>query len=93
MVSIDPASGGIATSACPRVQKLPFLDGTEPTHLCPLHSGANMASAASTPPPGTPLIRRVAVACRRHRRLRPMPQAATNNVFGAVGHFFGSLFH
>jgi penicillin-binding protein 1B len=93
MVSIDPASGGIATSACPRIQNLPFLEGTEPTHLCPLHSGINMASAASTPPPGMAADMEGGGGLSPSPMASPVPQPATNNLFGAVGHFFGSLFH
>src|SRR5262249_23941563 len=36
-VTVDPTSGGIATAECPtRVTEL-FIEGTEPTGLCPLH--------------------------------------------------------
>jgi len=93
MVAIDPASGGIATSACPRVQNLPFLEGTEPTRICPLHSGANMASAASTLPAGSSADTEAGGALSPSAAPLPSPPPATNNLFGAVGHFFGSLFH
>jgi penicillin-binding protein 1B len=95
MVTIDPASGGIATSACPRVQRLPFLDGTEPTRMCALHSGASMASAASSPPSGA--MPDSEMASGGGGGVTPPstapPAPATNNVFGAIGHFFGSIFH
>jgi len=95
MVAIDPASGGIATSACPRVQNLPFLDGTEPTQTCSLHGGASVASAASSPPPSLTSDSEAGGG-----RVTPPSTAAplasgtaTNNMFGAIGHFFGSIFH
>ncbi|HTT76482.1 MAG TPA: PBP1A family penicillin-binding protein [Candidatus Binataceae bacterium] len=92
MVTIDPASGGIATSACPRVQRLPFLDGTEPTQICPLHGGASMASAASSPPSGAPADSEAGDGSVTPPSTAP-PPPATNSMFGAIGHFFGSIFH
>jgi penicillin-binding protein 1B len=92
MLSIDPASGGLATPGCPRVQMLPFLEGTEPTRLCPLHSGE------SSPPPTTmasgtsPDTEASAGAESATPEATPTPGSATNNAFGAVGKFFGSLF-
>ncbi len=82
MATIDPASGGLATTACPRAITLPFLAGTAPTWLCPLHGGAvvstpaPVAPTATTPaaPPGKPV------------------QPASSSVFGALGRFFESLF-
>src|SRR5208283_302003 len=44
MATIDPASGGLATPACPRTMSLPFLIGSAPTQQCPLHSGGLLAS-------------------------------------------------
>jgi penicillin-binding protein 1B len=95
MLSIDPASGGLATPACPRVQMLPFLEGTEPTRLCPLHSGeapstttvaggASEGSADTEAANGTSSVIPPA--------LPASTGTASNNVFGAVGSFFGSLF-
>ena len=92
MVTIDPASGGIATSACPRVQNLPFLDGTEPTQLCPLHGGVSMASAASSPPSSSTVDSEAGRGTLTPPSTAP-PPPATNNMFGAIGHFFGSIFH
>ena len=37
---VDPASGGLATAGCPESHHEPFLAGTEPTELCPLHRAA-----------------------------------------------------
>jgi penicillin-binding protein 1B len=92
MLSIDPASGGLATPACPRVQMLPFLEGTEPTRLCPLHSG-EPASPGTTMASGTsPDTEAAAGAESATPEATPSPGTATNNAFGAVGKFFGSLF-
>ncbi|HUO03761.1 MAG TPA: PBP1A family penicillin-binding protein [Candidatus Binataceae bacterium] len=85
--AIDPESGGIATSACPKAVQLPFLSGTEPRHLCPLHGGIFASGRApSSPPitspypmPGAPPV--------------PAPSPASSDVFGAVGKFFSGLFH
>jgi penicillin-binding protein 1B len=95
MVSIDPASGGIATPGCPRVQLLPFLEGTEPTHLCPLHSGAPAATttAASAIAPGAPVDTEAAggSASAVPSPEPPPTRAASNGLFGAIGSFFDSL--
>jgi penicillin-binding protein 1B len=34
---VDPASGGLATAACPSARREPFIAGTEPHTPCPLH--------------------------------------------------------
>jgi len=94
MVTIDPTTGGIATPSCPRTANLPFLTGTEPTQLCPVHGGL-MASTTSAiagalasgagPAPMTPPAGAIA-------EQQPAPGTAGNDVLGAVGSFFGSLF-
>jgi len=38
-VQIDPASGQLATAACPKARTEYFIDGTQPVELCQLHSG------------------------------------------------------
>jgi penicillin-binding protein 1B len=88
--TIDPQSGGLATSSCPRAIELPFLIGTAPTATCPLHGGllasvshsAPLAPAAATspPPPSGP-------------EPTAEPSPASEGVLGAVGGFFGRLFH
>ena len=95
MLSIDPASGGIATPACPRVQQLPFLEGTEPTQLCALHSGSSAPAAttvASGAPGGSTDTEAANGAVSATPAPSPGPGTATNSVFGAVGNFFGSIF-
>jgi len=80
MATIDPTTGGLATSACPRVATVPFLTGTEPTRSCPVHGGILAASVPSSAnpasTPGTP---------------QPLSSPATNDVLGAIGKFFSGL--
>jgi len=38
-VQIDPASGQLATAACPKVRTEYFIDGTQPVEQCQLHGG------------------------------------------------------
>ena len=87
MATIDPQSGGLATSGCPRVATVPFLNGTAPTRICPLHGGGAPSptlvagsSAILPPPPGVATAPGAA------------PTPVTNGLVGAVGNFFGSLF-
>ena len=89
MATIDPESGGLATSACPRQVELPFLIGTQPTQMCTLHGGI-FASAPASPPmnPSMPSPSGYAP---------PQPVAAASpthsDVFSAVGKIFSGLFH
>ncbi len=92
MLSIDPASGGLATPACPRVQMLPFLEGSEPTRLCPLHSGESPSPGTTMASGASPDTEAATGAESATPTATPTPGAATNNAFGAVGKFFGSLF-
>ncbi len=88
MATIDPLSGGLATSACPRIATVPFLNGTAPTQICPLHGGmmppptlvAGPGPSTAMPLPGVATAPGAA------------PTPATNGVFGALGNFLGSLF-
>ncbi len=86
MATIDPASGGLATSACPRTVKLPFLIGSAPTQLCPLHGGL----LASMPPPSPPEVS--APAAMPSVVPNAVPSPTNSDVFGKIGSFFGSLF-
>jgi penicillin-binding protein 1B len=91
MVTIDPASGGIATPACPRQIALPFLTGTEPTRICPLHGGLFAAAASLAPTLGA---NSAAPSAAPSAPATPAPLAspASNSVFGPLGNFFHSLF-
>ena len=85
MATIDPQSGGLATSACPRTATVPFLNGTAPTRICPLHGGLApaptlVANPGGAPPPGVTTASGTA------------PAPATNGLLGALGNLFGSLF-
>jgi membrane peptidoglycan carboxypeptidase len=92
MANIDPTTGGLATSSCPRQANLPFLTGTEPTRICPVHGGlfAAAAAAAGLSPIGPAASGTPGAAAPDGSPTEPSP--ATDNVFGAVGNFFGSLF-
>jgi penicillin-binding protein 1B len=41
---IDPASGMLATPYCPQTRDEVFVEGTEPTSVCPLHAGSGESS-------------------------------------------------
>jgi membrane carboxypeptidase/penicillin-binding protein len=104
MLSIDPASGGIATPACPRVQMMPFLEGTEPTRLCPLHSGFSSSTTTTADSGGAPGGSGDTEAADGGASSEPgaekssesgtesRTRAAANGVFGAVGNLIDSLF-
>jgi penicillin-binding protein 1B len=88
MATIDPQSGGLATAGCPRVATVPFLNGTAPTRICPLHGGVAPAptlvagSGVLAPPPSAGGAAAPAAVAT----------PATNGLVGAVGNFFDSLF-
>lgn len=88
MATIDPQSGGIATSACPRAIPLPFLIGTAPTQQCTLHGGLLASVPAPAPPP-------LATVPNAMPSAEPSaaPSPSSGDVFGKIGSFFGSLFH
>jgi penicillin-binding protein 1B len=87
MATIDPASGGLATPACPRTVMLPFLIGSAPTQLCPLHGGL-LASVPPLIPPGVSVPAAMPSAAPN-----AVPSPTNSDVFGKIGSFFGSLFH
>ena len=88
MATIDPESGGLATSACPKQVPLPFLIGTEPTQMCPLHGGI-FASAPAAAPVTTAMPPAPGFAPPA-----PVAQASpsSSDVFTAVGKFFSGIF-
>ncbi len=87
MATIDPESGGLATSACPKQVELPFLIGTAPTQMCTLHGGIFASSPA---PPPMPAISPMPGSTP------PQPVASaspsSSDVFGAVGKFLKGIF-
>ena len=89
MATIDPESGGLATPACPKQIPLPFLLGTAPTQMCPLHGGV----LASVPAP-VPVTTTIPPA-PGFTPPAPVAQASpsSSDVFGAVGKFFTGIFH
>jgi penicillin-binding protein 1B len=88
IATIDPASGGLATPACPRAVKLPFLIGSAPTQLCPLHGG--LLASAPLPPMSTSVSMPAAMPSPAPNAL---PSPTKSDMFGKIGSFFGSLFH
>ena len=52
-VPIDPASGQIATAACPKVRTEYFIEGTQPVELCKLHGGGATQVAGWETAPST----------------------------------------
>ncbi|MGD0116443.1 MAG: PBP1A family penicillin-binding protein [Candidatus Binatus sp.] len=87
MATIDPESGGLATSACPKQVELPFLIGTAPTQMCALHGGIFASSPAPPPMPAIPPM---------PGSTPPQPVASaspsSSDVFGAVGKFLKGIF-
>jgi penicillin-binding protein 1B len=45
-VQIDPASGQLATAACPKVRTEYFIEGTQPVEMCQLHGGGGTQVAS-----------------------------------------------
>ncbi len=85
LATIDPASGGLATPACPRTARLPFLIGSAPTQQCRLHGGL----LASMPPAAPDITEPAAMPSPQPN---PLPSPTNSDVFGRIGSFFGSLF-
>ena len=56
-VSIDPATGGLATANCPERRDEFYMAGTEPTEYCPKHGGDDIAPLSPLPLPDKELIR------------------------------------
>jgi len=46
-VEVDPASGHLATSACPSTRNEMFIAGSQPTQSCPVHRGGGGTRVAS----------------------------------------------
>jgi len=89
MANIDLESGGLATPACPKQFPLPFLIGTAPTQMCPLHGGI----LASVPPSAAPVFG-MTPTTPGSTSPAPVAQASptTQDVFGAVGKFLKGIF-
>jgi len=81
-VPIDPASGQIATAACPKVRTEYFIEGTQPVELCRLHGGGatQVASWETTPgtrPPESAPVQ--AVPSGQQRMVQAAPPAANGD--------------
>jgi len=94
--SIDPTSGGLATPACPRNVRMPFLYDTAPTAYCWLHGGAapgagTVTAGVSATTPGA-AADGSALAGGSPAGPGPSPAAAPTpggGLFGGIGRFFG----
>ena len=84
--TIDPASGGLATPACPRIVRLPFLIGSAPTQQCPLHGGLLASIPPAVPPEAS------VPAAMPSPEPNAAPSATNSDMFGKVGSFFRLLF-
>lgn len=83
--TIDPESGLLANSACPRKMRLPFIGGTQPIQVCSLHGGGLLSSAAPIAPPSSSSLAPPGVPA-------PGPSSGSpGGLFGAIGSFFGHL--
>ncbi len=87
--AIDPQSGDLATPGCPRTLTLPFLAGTAPVTLCPLHAG--QAAVARLPSPAVSGANATPVSPDEvsGQAVVPAPPAG---IVAAIKNFFGSLF-
>jgi membrane peptidoglycan carboxypeptidase len=92
MVTIDPTSGGVATPACLRQVALPFLTGSEPTRICPLHGGLLATAASAVAPSSGRTGNEEAPVASPGASPGAMPSSAANSVLGPIDSFFGSLF-
>jgi penicillin-binding protein 1B len=73
---IDPASGQLATAACPKVRTEYFIEGTQPVEMCQLHGGGGTQVASwETAPPSQPSRDRSAGAQGRDRVVENVPPA------------------
>ncbi len=50
-VTIDPATGSLATDGCPKVREEYYIRGTQPTEYCTRHEGAPLAPPGPEDPP------------------------------------------
>lgn len=88
--TIDPDSGGLATSQCPRRMTVPFLSGSEPTHPCRLHGGGGWPSGS--PAPVVAAVTPDSVSPEPPVAPQATPPSRAPDFFGAVGRLVGSLF-
>ena len=82
-VQIDPASGQLATAACPKVRTEWFIEGTQPAEMCPLHGGGGTQVASwetEQPQPGGRSDRPAASSPQRDRTAQnPEPPVSDQN--------------
>lgn len=90
MARIDRETGGLATAACPSRVAVPFLPGTVPKHVCPLHGEDSYASVDDVNWGGWRSTRRLAAGAENPKV--DAARAPRANVFRKVGDFFGKIF-
>lgn len=76
VVDIDPLSGQLATSACPKSAPEVFFAGTQPVELCRLHGGGGGRTQIAGWDSDTPEPARPSGAPRASASTRPRAQAA-----------------
>ena len=85
-VQIDPASGQLATAACPKVRTEYFIEGTQPVELCALHGGGGMRVAGwETGQPARPSDQNSPAASTGAVSLQPRLAQASQPGPGAPG--------
>ncbi len=73
-VQIDPASGQLATAACPKVRTEYFIEGTQPVEMCQLHGGGGTQVASwETEPPSQRAERPLNQSRERTAQNAPLP--------------------
>ena len=94
--TIDPSTGGLATPACPRTARLPFLYDTAPTAYCWLHGGmapeAGAVTAGVSSTTATAASNSAALAApAAPANPGPLPAAAPTpgGLFAGLGRIFG----
>jgi penicillin-binding protein 1B len=83
-VQIDPASGQLATAACPKVRTEYFIDGTQPVEQCQLHGGGgtrvagwDLGQPARAPDQAAPPVSPTGAPPQQHaaQNTYPLPDA------------------
>jgi len=98
---IDPLSGGLATSACPKVSTAYYLTGTQPVQFCSLHQGGateiagwetapEQPAALSNVPahPATPPPLGTAVETEAQNQQKNKPEAKKPGLFDKLKSIF-----
>jgi penicillin-binding protein 1B len=93
--TIDPTTGGLATPACPRTARMPFLYDTAPTAYCSLHgamapgAGAITARASGTTTTTASDSSADAGAAPANPGASPAAAPTAGGLFAGIGRIFG----